>query len=88
MATNADMKLLYRAMHNADTLVAELDYTDAAGERSRRNVSPIRTVRGGGMLVWCLASGEPRQLKLERIGNVRLVDASSVLVPEPKVVQS
>lgn len=85
MATTQDIRLLYRAMHNADTLVAQLEYTDVKGERSSRKVSPIRSVGRGGMLVMCLASGEPRQLKLERISKVRLVDAASVLIPEPKV---
>jgi predicted DNA-binding transcriptional regulator YafY len=71
-------------MHNADTLVIELEYTDVRGERSLRKVSPIRSVGRGGMLVMCLATGEPRQMKLDRISRVVLVDAAKVLIPEPK----
>jgi len=84
MASVQDVRLLYRAMHNADTLVAELEYVDVKGERSRRKVSPIRAVGRGGLLVMCLASGEPRQLKLDGISHVVLVDAAKVLIPDPK----
>ena len=85
MATTRDIRLLYRAMHNADTLVAQVQYVDVKGERSSRKISPIRTAGRGGILVMCLASGEPRLMKLDRISEVTLVDAASVLIPEPKL---
>lgn len=85
MATNEDLRLLYRAMHNADTLVVELDYVDSKGQRSRRKVSPIRRTGRDGMLMMCLASGEPRQMKLSGITRVKLIQASQVLIPEPKI---
>jgi predicted DNA-binding transcriptional regulator YafY len=84
MSTIEDLRLIYRAMHNSDTLAIELDYVDAKGQRSRRKVSPIRSVGRGGMLVMCLATGQPRQMKLDRISKVTLLAASSVLIPEPK----
>jgi predicted DNA-binding transcriptional regulator YafY len=86
MATIEDIRLIYRAMHNADTLAIELDYVDAKGQRSRRRCSPIRRTGRDSMLMMCLTAGQPRQMRLSRIGSVKLIRASDVLIPEPKIV--
>lgn len=85
MASPQDIRQLYRALNNTDTLVAEIEYCDSKGERSVRKVSPIRRIGQDAMLMWCLASGEPRRMNLSGVSKVRLVNAASVLVPEPKV---
>lgn len=85
MATNEDLRLIYRAMQNADTLAIELDYIDAKGQRSRRRCSPVRRTGRDSMLMMCLTAGQPRQMKVSGISSVRLIKASDVLIPEPKI---
>jgi predicted DNA-binding transcriptional regulator YafY len=86
MATLQDLRLIYQAMRDPESWVVQFDYTDAKGQRSRRKVSPIRRTGRDAVLVLCLATGEPRQMKLSGISRVVLVKASLVLIPEPKIV--
>jgi predicted DNA-binding transcriptional regulator YafY len=74
-------QLIYRAMHQADDLVVEFDYTDTRGVATHRIVSPIRFLGRDRFLALCLSREEPRQFYLERCRNVRLAPAADVLMP-------
>lgn len=74
----------HQAMRDADGLAIELIYLKPDGSRELRKCSPIRRIRGG-FVVMCLASGEPRNLLLERVYAAWVVKAADCLVPEVKV---
>lgn len=74
-------QLIRRAMNHPEDLVVQLDYTDSKGATSRRVVSPIRYLSQERFLALCLCREEPRQFYLERCHNVRLEQASNVLMP-------
>ena len=51
MASSADIRSIYRAIHNADKYAIELDYTDSKGQKTRRKVRPIRRTGHDAILV-------------------------------------
>lgn len=66
-----------------DLWVIELTYTDEAGKRTRRAVSPVRWQSGYSFLAICLCRSEPRLLRLQRCSDVELRRASDYLMPVP-----
>lgn len=83
LEVNFMRQILRRAMQQPDDLVVLLDYTDSKGNESRRVVSPIRFLARDRFLALCLCREEPRQFHLERCRNVRLGQASDVMMPMP-----
>ena len=77
--------ILQQAMQHPDDLVVQLDYTDSKGVESRRVVSPIRFFSQDRFLALCLCREEPRQFYLSRCRNVRIKQASEVLMPIPMI---
>lgn len=76
-------RLLRQAMQDCDNYVIEMDYDDAKGNRTHRVVSPIKFMGSYRFLGLCLCREQPRQFQLSRCRNVRLVPASSVMMPVP-----
>lgn len=80
--------LLQRAMFDSENYVVEMVYSDSKGNRTRRNVSPIRFVGKDRFLGLCLCREEPRQFYLSRCEEVRLVPATDVIMPMPMEIIS
>lgn len=78
-------QIISRAMRQPDDLVIMLDYIESKGVESQRVVSPIRFLARDRFLALGLCREEPRQFYLDRCRNVRLVQASDVLMPMPLV---
>lgn len=74
--------LIRLAMLDCDRYVLEIDYLDTKGKRTRRMVSPIRFGNQDEMFLGlCLCREEPRQFRLARCHQARLVPAEDVVMP-------
>ena len=80
-------RMLRQAMRDTDNYVIEMDYDDVKGNRTHRFVSPIRFMGSYRFLGLCLCREQPRQFQLSRCKNIRLVNASEVLMPVPMAEQ-
>lgn len=69
---------------DSDKYACEIDYTDREGNQTTRIISPIRFVGDPGKYILALCCGreEPRKFAVERIADVRIVDANEVQMPE------
>ena len=83
--TNGERIVVSRAMQNPDELVVVLTYTDRAGVRTRRVVSPIRFVGKDSFLGLCLSREEPRRFDLARCTHVTSAPACQFEMPVPIV---
>lgn len=83
--THGERVIVSRAMQNPDELVVVLTYTDRAGIRTRRVVSPIRFVGASSFLGLCLSREEPRRFDLARCTHVTSAPACEFEMPVPIV---
>lgn len=74
-------QLIQTSINQYDDWVVEFEYCDSKGQRSRRVVSPIRFLGGDRFLGLCLSREEPRQFRIERCTNLRLMPAWDYLMP-------
>ncbi len=74
-------RIIRQAMHDSDNWAIEMEYRDANGRTTTRLVSPIRFMGSYRILALCLCREQPRQFRLARCSNIRLVPASDVLMP-------
>lgn len=74
---------IHFAMRYPDELVIEMTYTDAAGIRTRRVVSPIRNGTGKKFLAMCLCRARPQWFMFSQCSDVELKLASDYVMPVP-----
>lgn len=78
-------KDLRRAMRDPELWAIEMAYTDAAGNRTRRVVSPIRWVSGYKFLALCLCREQPQTFCFPRCEDVERKPEADYLMPVPIV---
>lgn len=74
-------RIIEQAMRDPDRVVVAMCYTATDGTVSKRYVSPVKWDRDG-FVALCLTRQEPRRFRLANCDQIRLVDASSVLMGE------
>lgn len=78
---------MYRAQLNPDEWIVRVLYTDEAGRRTIRYISPTRMLeRKGYLRALCLAREEVRTFALDRISDVALIAAHKIQMPVPVLV--
>ena len=75
--------IISKAMRDSDRFVVRVKYVDSKFHLTERVISPIRWQDETHLVAMCLGREEPRTFLLDGIVGAELVDANSVLMPEP-----
>ncbi|XZE35355.1 hypothetical protein SH501x_000845 [Pirellulaceae bacterium SH501] len=76
-----EMIAVNKAMLDPDAFVIRMRYRDKQGTLTERVVSPIKWLKGNAILALCLCRETPRRFEIDQCSDVRLVDATEVLMP-------